>query len=55
MATSASNSSYVVRLYYATNLGNGSLDTPHVDGVEVSRMGERYQLRQPSATAVPIT
>jgi hypothetical protein len=32
--------SYVVRLYYATNISNGSLGAPQVDGVEVSRVGD---------------
>lgn len=31
--------SYVVRLYYATNISSGSLDTPQVDGMDVSRLG----------------
>jgi hypothetical protein len=31
--------SYVVRLYYALNISGGSLDTPQVDGMDVSRVG----------------
>ncbi len=31
--------SYVVRLYYATNISSGSLDTPQLDGMDVSRLG----------------
>jgi len=32
--------SYVVKLYYATpRIGNASLDVPHVDGVEMTRVG----------------
>ncbi|HVC15895.1 MAG TPA: BatD family protein [Rhodanobacter sp.] len=31
--------SYVVRLYYAVNISGGSLDTPQIDGVDVSRAG----------------
>ncbi|MDE2155046.1 MAG: protein BatD [Xanthomonadaceae bacterium] len=31
--------SYVVRLYYAVNISGGSLDTPQVDGMDVSRVG----------------
>ncbi|TAL82588.1 MAG: protein BatD [Rhodanobacter sp.] len=31
--------SYVVRLYYAINISSGSLDTPQVDGMQVSRLG----------------
>ncbi len=32
--------SYVVRLYYATNLSSGALNAPQLDGVEVSRVGD---------------
>jgi hypothetical protein len=32
--------SYVVRLYYAVDLSGGSLDTPQIDGVQVSRIGD---------------
>lgn len=32
--------SYVVRLYYATSIGNGALNAPQLDGVEVSRVGD---------------
>lgn len=32
--------SYVVRLYYAINISGGSLDTPQVDGMDVSRVGK---------------
>jgi hypothetical protein len=32
--------SYVVRLYYAVNLSGGSLDSPQIDGVQVSRIGD---------------
>ena len=32
--------SYVVRLYYAVNISGGSLDTPQIDGVQVSRIGD---------------
>jgi hypothetical protein len=32
--------SYVVRLYYAVDLTGGSLDTPQIDGVQVSRIGD---------------
>ncbi len=32
--------SYVVRLYYATDISNGSLGAPQVDGVEASRVGD---------------
>lgn len=31
--------SYVVRLFYATNIGNGALNAPQLDGVEVSQLG----------------
>ncbi|WP_426702050.1 BatD family protein [Rhodanobacter sp. Col0626] len=31
--------SYVLRLYYATNISNGALSAPQVDGLEVSRVG----------------
>jgi len=32
--------SYVVRLFYATNIGNGALNAPSLDGVEVSQLGD---------------
>jgi hypothetical protein len=32
--------SYVVRLFYATNIGNGALNAPQLDGVEVSQLGD---------------
>lgn len=32
--------SYVVRLYYAVDLSGGSLDSPQVDGAQVSRIGD---------------
>lgn len=32
--------SYVVRLYYATSISDGSLSAPQVGGVEVSRVGD---------------
>jgi hypothetical protein len=32
--------SYVVRLYYAVDLSGGSLDSPQIDGVQVSRIGD---------------
>lgn len=31
--------SYVLRLYYATNISNGALSAPQLDGLEVSRVG----------------
>jgi len=32
--------SYVVRLYYATNISDGALDAPQLNGMEVSRVGD---------------
>ena len=32
--------SYVVRLYFAVNIGNGALSAPQLDGVEVSQLGD---------------
>lgn len=32
--------SYVVRLYYAVNISDGALDTPQIDGMQVSRVGD---------------
>jgi hypothetical protein len=32
--------SYVVRLFYATNIGNGALNAPPLDGAEVSQLGD---------------
>lgn len=32
--------SYVVRLFYATNISNGALNAPQLDGVEVSQLGD---------------
>lgn len=32
--------SYVVRLYYRGNLSSGSLDTPQIDGVQLSQVGK---------------
>ena len=31
--------SYVVRLYYSGNISSGSLDTPQIDGVQLSQVG----------------
>ncbi|WP_426661466.1 BatD family protein [Rhodanobacter aciditrophus] len=31
--------SYVVRLYYSGNISSGSLDTPRIDGVQLSQVG----------------
>jgi hypothetical protein len=32
--------SYVVRLFYATSIGNGALNAPPLDGAEVSQLGD---------------
>jgi len=32
--------SYVVRLFYATNISNGALNAPQLDGMEVSQLGD---------------
>ncbi|SHL77056.1 BatD family protein [Rhodanobacter sp. OK091] len=32
--------SYVVRLFYATNISNGALSAPQLDGMEVSQLGD---------------